>query len=81
VYTHIYLAEANYQLKRYPQARESLLAALEIAASDRLILPFVENSEYILPLLIEMENSAQYVEFIASVRACCALYAKKRQAI
>ena len=68
VYTHIYLAAAQYKLKRYAEAQESLVQAVNIASPDRLFMPFVENGEHILALLVTMRKDEQHTEFIENVR-------------
>jgi len=68
VYTHIYTAAAHYQLKHDEEALFSLKQGIDIAAADQLVMPFVENGEYILPLLIPLEKEEAYTAFVSSVR-------------
>jgi len=51
IYTHIYIAAANDKLMRREIALTALHKALEIAIPDRLYMPFVENGDFIKPLL------------------------------
>ncbi|MEN6568213.1 MAG: LuxR C-terminal-related transcriptional regulator [Veillonellales bacterium] len=81
VYTHIYVAAAQYQRKHDREARAALKQALDIAAPDQLIMPFVENGEYILPILAELEKDEQYAGFVGEVRVHYAAIAKKIEAM
>jgi len=75
VYTHVYVAAAQYQLKNLAEAQDSLKQALAIAAPDRLIMPFVENGEQIIELLKILEIEGQYPEFIKNIRKDYAQFA------
>jgi len=68
VYIYIYEAAAKFKLGRREEARETLQKALDIAAPDRVMMPFVENSEYIVDMLIELEKNGHYPEFIGRIR-------------
>ncbi len=62
VYTHIFLAAANLKLFRKNEARENLKKALDIAMPDRLYMPFVENCDYIEPLINALSDEGLYIE-------------------
>ncbi|MDR3590803.1 MAG: LuxR C-terminal-related transcriptional regulator [Negativicutes bacterium] len=68
VYTHIYEAAARLRLGRREEALTVLGAALDIAAADQVIMPFVENGEYIDELLSELETGGRYQDFIGKMR-------------
>lgn len=62
VYTHIFLAAANLKLFRKKEARENLKKTMDIAMPDRLYMPFVENCDYIEPLIRALFNEGLYME-------------------
>jgi len=68
VYTYIYEAAAKFKLGHQGDARATLQKALDIAAPDQVIMPFVENGEYIIDMLIILEKNRRYAEFIGRVR-------------
>ena len=53
IYAYIYLAAANLKIHRNAEAKEILNKAMDIAMPDELYMPFVENGDYIEPLLLE----------------------------
>ena len=57
IYTHIYRAAAYEKLFRREAALEALKMALDLALPDEIYMPFVENGDYIIPLLEEMYRS------------------------
>lgn len=67
IYTDIYLAAANKQLYRQKEALQALEKALAIAMPDRVYMPFVENCDYIAPLLEELSRQGVYREDINKV--------------
>lgn len=77
VYTYIYTAAAHDRLKHNQEAQAALKQALDIAARDQLIMPFVENGEYIINILIEVEHEGHCVEFIGRIRKLYASVSKK----
>lgn len=60
VYTYIHMAAANLKLGERDLAIEYLKSALEIAIPDRIYIPFVENGEYILDVLKEVNQDELY---------------------
>lgn len=54
IYTYIYCAAANYRISKQDDAVAALRQALDIAMPDKLYMPFVENCDYIKPLLEEL---------------------------
>ncbi len=81
VYTHIYAAAAHHRLKHHQEAQAALRQAVEIAAADQLIMPFVENGEYIGPVLDELARDDHYAGFVESVRETYAAFAPKLAAM
>jgi len=67
VYTYIYMAAANLKLGEKEMAIESLKNALDIATSDKLYMPFVENGEYILAILKEVKQDELYKNEIEDI--------------
>jgi LuxR family maltose regulon positive regulatory protein len=51
IYAHIYLAAAHHGLGDKIRAVDSLRIALDAALPDSLYMPFVENSDFLLPVL------------------------------
>lgn len=78
IHTYIYLAAANKQIFRQNEALDALKQALEMARPDGLLMPFVENSEYIKPLLEEISRRGIYCEFIARILK---LYQRYQQSV
>jgi LuxR family transcriptional regulator, maltose regulon positive regulatory protein len=73
IYTHIYEAAACNRLNRNSDAKKFLYQALELAAPDRLLMPFVENGDFLLPLINDWPKSDLHASFIREVSN---LYAK-----
>jgi LuxR family maltose regulon positive regulatory protein len=67
VYTYIHMAVANLKLSEKKTAIESIKSALQIATPDRLYMPFVENGEYILSILKEIEQQELYKNEIKDI--------------
>lgn len=57
IYTNIYIAAANEKLLRREAALSALKIALEMAIPDAIYMPFVENGDYIRPLLEQLYRS------------------------
>ncbi|WFR58987.1 LuxR C-terminal-related transcriptional regulator [Anaerocolumna sp. AGMB13025] len=62
IHTYIYVAAANRQIFRQDQALMLLKKALDLAIPDNLYMPFVENCDYIKPLLKELGKENNYSE-------------------
>ena len=67
IHTYIYLAAANNRISRQIEALIALKQALDIAMPDKVYLPFVENCDYILPLLEELQRQGSYREDISRI--------------
>ncbi|HWQ30799.1 MAG TPA: LuxR C-terminal-related transcriptional regulator [Negativicutes bacterium] len=67
IHTYIYLAAANHRIFRQEAALEALRQALDIAMPDRLYMPFVENCDYIKPLLSELHGQGIFKKAIERI--------------
>lgn len=67
IYTGIYIAAANERIYRRGEAAQALKQALDMALPDKVYMPFVENSDYIKPLLEELYNQGSYREDITRI--------------
>lgn len=67
IYTHIYLAAANKQIFRQNEAVDALKQALAIAMPDKVYMPFVENCDYIKPLLEKIYSEGEFRDDIAKI--------------
>ncbi|NTV91690.1 MAG: hypothetical protein HGA22_15245 [Clostridiales bacterium] len=67
IYTAIYVGAANEKIYRRGEAIEAIRKALEMAVPDRVYMPFVENCDFIKPLLEELYKEGEYREEIAKI--------------
>jgi len=67
IHTYIYLAAAHNKIFRQKDALEALQQALDIAMPDKLYMPFVENCDYIKPLLKELYRQDSCREHIRRI--------------
>jgi len=67
IHTYIYLAAANSRISRQSEALVAVKQALDIAMPDKVYMPFVENSDYIEPLLKELQRQGVYREDISRI--------------
>ncbi|MEN6411705.1 MAG: LuxR C-terminal-related transcriptional regulator [Veillonellales bacterium] len=81
VYIYIFAAGAREKLGRRQEARAMLQEALNIAVPDHVVMPFVENSEYIADLLIDLTTTGHYRDFIGRVCSMFPAIAAKWQAV
>ncbi|MET0018265.1 LuxR C-terminal-related transcriptional regulator [Oscillibacter sp.] len=78
IYAHIYAAAANEKLHRRNAALEELRQALALALPDGLLMPFVENSDLLTPVLEGLSHSGEYRNAISVILK---LYAPYHQAV
>lgn len=64
IYTHVYIAIANYKINRTKDSILSLKRALDLASPDHLVIPFIENGSELLPILNLIEADEHYSDFI-----------------
>ncbi len=81
VYTHIYVATAHNRLQHRHEALAALKRAVDLAAPDGLIMPFVENGEDIAAIFGELGKDSRYAAFVAKVKKVYAPFAKKLAAM
>ncbi len=67
IYTYICLAAANKQIFRENEALIALRQALNLAVPDKVYMPFVENCDYIKPLLEQLYREGMYREDITRI--------------
>jgi len=81
IYTYIYLAAANKQIFKENEALSELKQALGIAMPDKMYMPFVENCDYIKPLLMMIYQDGLYCEDITKILELYAVYQKAAEQI
>lgn len=67
IYTYVYVASAHRKLMREQDAQAILLKALELAMADQLTLPFVENCDFIQPILEDLQRKGFYAQDIEEI--------------
>ena len=67
IYIYIYVAAANKKLFRREEALSALKQGLDMALPDNIIMPFVENTDLIAPLLEEMSAKGIYREEMVKI--------------
>ncbi len=81
VYTYIYLAAAYRKIFRVDEALSSLKKALEIAMPDKQYMLFVENCDYIEPLLEKIAAEGRYREEIAKILMLYKIFKRSKEQI
>ena len=76
LYTYIYEAAACFRLGRVESAQNALRQALDLAVPDRLVMPFVENASFILPVLASLTPTSLQASFLQDLQVLHAKYAK-----
>ncbi|KUG04052.1 hypothetical protein ASZ90_018578 [hydrocarbon metagenome] len=76
IYTTIYVAAANIRISRMGEAVEAIKRALDMAMPDQVYMPFVENCDYIRPLLEELYTQDIHRKDIARILEIYKLYQK-----
>ena len=67
IYTYIYMAAANKQIFRQKEALAALTHALDLSMPDKVFMPFVENCDFIMPLLEELSRKGVRREDITNI--------------
>ncbi len=67
IYINIYIAAANKKIHRHDDAMAALRNALDDASADRVYMPFVENCDYIKPLLEKIYRQGDYKVDITAI--------------
>ena len=81
IYTTIYIAAVNERIYRRGEAVEAIKQALDIAVPDKVYMPFVENCDYIKPLLEELYAQGIYRKDIARILELYKPYQKAMEQI
>ncbi|HWQ62678.1 MAG TPA: LuxR C-terminal-related transcriptional regulator, partial [Negativicutes bacterium] len=81
IYIRICEAAALDRLGRRQDALAALQNALDVAAPDGVVMPFVENGEYIADLLAALPVAGPQQDFIAGIRELYPPVAEKWRAI
>lgn len=74
IYTHIYMSAANEKIGRKKEAIKFLYKALDNAMPDKMYIPFVENCDFIKPMLEELQKKNIYCEEIAKILELYSIY-------
>jgi LuxR family maltose regulon positive regulatory protein len=67
IHAWVYHGAANHMMFRTGDALKALKTALDMAMPDKLYLPFVENSDFILQPLRELQRQGIYPHEIAAI--------------
>jgi len=67
IYTTIYIAAVNERIFRRDAAIKAIKQALDMAMLDKVYMPFVENCDYIKPLLEELYSQGTFSQDIARI--------------
>lgn len=81
IYTYIYIAMANKELGNSDKSDKMLKIAMETAKSNGLIMPFVENYEFIGDLLDKISIEVTYSAFIKSIKSLSKKYITGKKSI
>lgn len=76
IYTAIYVGAANERICRRGDAVAAIRQALELAVPDKVYMPFVENCDFIKPLLEALYDQGAYREDIARILELYSPYQK-----
>ncbi|MGE4485806.1 MAG: LuxR C-terminal-related transcriptional regulator [Oscillospiraceae bacterium] len=76
IYTAIYVGAANERIYRRGEAVTAIRQALDMAVPDMVYMPFVENCDFIKPLLEEIYSEGTYREDIAKILELFSPYQK-----
>ncbi|WP_243157997.1 helix-turn-helix domain-containing protein [Aminipila terrae] len=67
IYSNIHIAAANQRVYRKEDAERALKKALNLAMADKVYMPFVENCDYIEPVLQELQLQYDYREHVLKI--------------
>ncbi len=81
IYTHIYMAIAAYRLKRTDDCHAALKTALDTAMPDDMLMPFVENTKALIPILDVLGRENKYQVFIKKIKDIYEMYNQSVQKI
>lgn len=81
IYTYIYLAAAYRKIYREDEALANLKKALDIAMPDKQYMLFVENCDYIEPILDKIYMEGSYHEEIKKIFELYKIFKKSKDAM
>jgi len=81
IYTDIYIAACNERILRREEAIEALKQALNLAIPDEVYMPFVENCDYIKPILEVLYNQGLHQAAIVRILKLYETYQRAAQQI
>lgn len=81
IYTYIYLAAAYRKIYRDDEALDNLKKALDIAMPDKQYMIFVENCDYIEPILDKIYMEGNYQEEIKKIFELYKIFKKYKDAM
>lgn len=76
IYTYIYIAIANNEVKEFQKAHKFINEALKLSITDRIYMPFVENYDSIQKLFDETNVDTTTTNFIKIVKKIAKNYTK-----
>ncbi len=68
IYTYIYIAMANKAIGENEKAIKMLRVAFDFAVDDNIIMPFVENSQYIEDIYNNIAFDKEYRDFLRKIK-------------
>jgi LuxR family transcriptional regulator, maltose regulon positive regulatory protein len=69
IHIHIQMAAAYRRINRKDEARSALKRALDLAMPDQVVMPFVENGDFVQTMLEEIKEEGLYREEIPRISA------------
>lgn len=81
IYTFLYIGAANERIHRRGEALAAVRQALELAVPDQVYMPFVENCDYIKPLLEVLLKEETYRKEISRILELYAPWQKAMELI
>jgi LuxR family maltose regulon positive regulatory protein len=76
IYSYIYLASAYMRVAQHDDALAAVKQALDLATPDKVYMPFVENCDYIKPVLAILQFHISYQEHILVILGLYKAYQK-----
>jgi ATP-dependent transcriptional regulator len=81
IHSYIYVAAAYWRIHRQSDAVASLKEALNLGIPDKIYIPFVENGDYIMPLLMILRDQEIYTDEIKRLLKLYESYQKNKDTI
>ena len=80
IYIYIYIAISNFKVGNSKKASKFLYNALELAYKDNIVVPFIENYQYIQGIHIDSENN-EINDFMAIISEKESAFQKELKAV